>query len=279
MELIKDPKLMQQRSNELRLGGNRIGFVPTMGALHEGHLSLVDTAKGHTDLVVMSIYLNPTQFNNKEDLATYPANLEKDLELARTRGVDIVFCPTDKVIYPKGFQTYVDTEDITRVLCGESRPGHFRGVTTVVLKLFNIVKPDVAVLGEKDYQQLKVIEQMVRDLNVDVKIVSSPIVREEDGIAMSSRNRRLSAEERQAARSINEALNRAKDAVKNGERDIGKIVAGVKRHIEATNIGKVDYVKICDAETLSESASLKLPALLAIAAYFGKTRLIDNCVL
>lgn len=279
MELIDNPKAMQARSNELKRAGKRISFVPTMGALHEGHLSLVDIGKKHADVVIMSIYLNPKQFGPDEDLGSYPSNLERDLELANARGVDIVFCPSDKVMYPEDFQTYVETVKITKGLCGASRPGHFRGVATVVLKLFNIVRPDVAVFGEKDYQQLKVLEQMAVDLNLEVEIIGAPIIREEDGLAMSSRNKYLTPEERRAARSINEALNQAKLSVENGEIDPAKIIDNVKSRIEATNIGKIDYIKICDPQTLEELETLKTPALLAVAAHFGTARLIDNCIL
>lgn len=278
MEIIKEPKLMQARAGEIRAMGKKIAFVPTMGALHEGHIRLVDIAKCHGEVVVMSIYVNPRQFDSKEDLGNYPSVIERDLEMAGAGGVDIIFCPEDRAMYPDGFETYVETEDISRGLCGASRPGHFRGVATVVLKLFNIVKPDVAVFGEKDYQQLKVIERMVADLNIGVEIVSAPIVRESDGLAMSSRNAYLGPNERGLACSINEALRHAADAVKKGERDIEKIIAEVEEHIKATGVGRVDYVKICDLETLREMKEIKTPALIAVAAYFGKARLIDNCV-
>lgn len=279
MELINDPKAMQTRSNKLRKNGKTIAFVPTMGALHEGHLSLVDVGKRSADIAVMSIYLNPKQFGPNEDISSYPSNLEMDLELARSRGVDIVFFPSDNAIYPEGFQTYVETSEIAKELCGSLRPNHFRGVTTVVLKLFNIVKPDFAIFGEKDFQQLKTIEQMVKDLDLDIEIIPAPIVREEDGLAMSSRNRYLTPDERLKARSINEALNLAKNIVKSGEQDLDKIVDCVRSHIESTDIAKIDYVKICDPETMEELTTLKTPALLAIAAHFGRARLIDNCIL
>lgn len=242
-------------------------------------MSLVDIAKKHADTIVMSIYLNPMQFNNEQDLATYPSNLKKDLELARGRGVDIAFCPTGETMCPAGFQTYVETTGITRGLCGATRPGYFRGVTTVVTKLFNIVKPDVAIFGEKDYQQLRVIERMVRDLDMDIEIIAAPLVREEDGIAMSSRNVRLAEEERRESREINRALKEAAESVRRGERDINKIVKGVKERIGSTKTGRIDYINICDPATLEELKTFREPALLAVAAYFGETRLIDNCVL
>lgn len=279
MELIRNPKQMQGRSLELEKLGKRIGFVPTMGALHEGHLSLVDVAKNYSDIVVMSIYLNPAQFGPNEDLANYPKSFERDIELAKSKGVDIIFCPDNAEMYPDGFQTSVVTTKLTKRLCGASRPAHFQGVTTVVLKLFNIVRPNIAVFGEKDYQQLKVIEQMTKDLNLAVKIVPAPIVREEDGLAMSSRNENLSPEERRAARSINEALNWAKTAVKNGETNPAALISEIRGRIEGTKTGKIDYIAICDPETLEELEEVKPPFLLAVAAYFGKTRLIDNCIL
>lgn len=279
MEVVKDTKPMQQLVGRLRLDGKKIGFVPTMGALHEGHLSLVDVAKKHADIVVMSIYLNPAQFNNKQDLATYPSNLERDLELAKKRGVDIVFCPTDEIMYPKGFQTYVETLEITKGLCGSARPGHFKGVTTVVLKLFNIVKPDIAIFGRKDYQQFKVIEQMARDLDLDIKIIGAPIIREPDGLAMSSRNVRLSDTERREALTISGSFKLVKDLVERGENDPNRLISGVREMIESTSTGRIDYIKICDADTLTELTALKKPALLAIAAYFGQIRLIDNRII
>ena len=279
MELINDPKTMQARSSQLKKDGQKIIFVPTMGGLHQGHLSLVKRGKDLGRIVVMSIYLNPTQFASGEDLSTYPTALEEDLEKAKNAGVNIIFCPTDKSMYPENFQTSVDTNEISKGLCGKKRPEHFRGVTTIVLKLFNIVKPDIAIFGEKDYQQLKVIKKMVEDLNVDVEIFGAPIVREEDGLAMSTRNSYLDPTERMAARSVNESLQRAKSAVQNGEKNIDKIISDIKLHIESTGVGKIDYIKICDPDSLKELSSLKPPAILAVAAHFGKARLIDNCIL
>lgn len=279
MEIIKSTKKMRDRANELKRGGKNISLVPTMGALHEGHLSLVDIGKKEADISVMSVYLNPIQFGEGEDLSNYPSNLERDIELAKSRGVDIVFCPTNKDIYPEGFETYTENTGLSKTLCGASRPGHFRGVTTIVLKLFNIVKPDVAVFGQKDYQQLKIIEKMVEDLNIDVKIIPAPIVREKDGLAMSSRNAYLKPQERLAAKSINQALNLVEKLVTGGEYKLDKLTGFVKSHIESTGIGKIDYVKICDPETLQELKSFRAPALLAIAAGFGGARLIDNRIL
>lgn len=279
MEIIRDPKVFQEKILELKRSGKKIGFVPTMGALHEGHLSLVDIAKKHSDVVMMSIYLNPKQFAPSEDLKNYPSNFKKDTEAAQARGVDLVFAPTDEYMYPKGFQTSVDIKEITKGLCGAARPGHFTGVTTVVLKLFNIVQPDVAVFGEKDYQQLKVIERMVRDLLIPVKIVAAPITRENDGLAMSSRNAYLSHDERMAALSINQALRMAKEMVAKGERSPHQVASAVRTHIQSSGRARVDYVKVVDPETLEEATNLKQPARLLVAAFFGRARLIDNCLL
>jgi len=279
MEIIKTQQTMQERSRELQKKDCRIVFVPTLGALHEGHLSLIDIAKKNGDIVVLSIYLNPTQFSPSEDLSKYPANLEKDLQLAKSHGVGIVFCPNNEVIYPDGFQTTVEVTGITQKLCGSSRPTHFRGVTTVVAKLFNIVSPHVAIFGEKDYQQLKVIEQMVRDLNMNIEIIGAPIFREEDGLAMSSRNQYLSHEERRAAAIIFKSLMAAKEKVWSGEKNSERIISLVKEMITETGIGKIDYVELCNPETLDSVTTIAGPTLLAVAAHFGPARLIDNCIL
>jgi len=279
MEIIKTQQTMQERSRELQKKDCRIVFVPTLGALHEGHLSLIDIAKKNGDIVVLSIYLNPTQFSPSEDLSKYPANLEKDLQLAKSRGVGIVFCPNNAEIYPDGFQTTVEVTGITQKLCGSSRPTHFRGVTTVVAKLFNIVSPHVVIFGEKDYQQLKVIEQMVRDLNMNIEIIGAPIFREEDGLAMSSRNQYLSHEERRAAAIIFKSLMAAKEKVWSGEKNSERIISLVKEMITETGIGKIDYVELCNPETLDSVTTIAGPTLLAVAAHFGPARLIDNCIL
>lgn len=279
MEIISDPKLMKIRSTELKRAGKTIGLVPTMGALHDGHLSLIDIAKSSSDMVVMSIFLNPLQFGIGEDLTRYPSDIDRDIKLAQKKGVDVLFCPTNKAMYPGNFQTYVETTEVSKGLCGTSRPTHFKGVSTIVLKLFNIIAPDISVFGQKDYQQLKVIEKMVSDLNLDIRIISAPIVREKDGLAMSSRNQYLRDPEREAAASIYKGLTCAKEMVLRGERDTGQIIARVRQIIESTKIGRIDYVKICEPDTLKEQKSLEAPALLAIAAFFGPTRLIDNCLL
>ena len=249
-----------------------------MGALHEGHISLLREARRRAKKLVLSIYVNPTQFSPNEDLSKYPRTLESDLEKARAAGVDAVFIPTDEIMYPAEYQTYVTVEDVTKYLCGASRPAHFRGVTTIVAKLFNIVQPDVAVFGEKDFQQLVVIRRMVADLNMPLEIVGCPIVREADGLAMSSRNRYLLPEERKAALALSRSLEDAERVIARGETDADKILERVRSYIEKNGAGlvRIDYVKLVDANTLCELREIKRPALLALAAFVGKTRLIDN---
>jgi pantoate--beta-alanine ligase len=279
MEIFKTAKEMQQWSIEERKKGKTIAFVPTMGALHDGHLSLVREGKLRADRLVLSIYVNPTQFGPKEDFRRYPRETESDLRKAKELKTDAVFLPTDEEMYPKGYQTYVTVEGVTKYLCGVSRPGHFRGVATVVLKLLNIVMPHIALFGEKDYQQLVVIRRMVRDLNLPVEILGMPIVREADGLAMSSRNRYLSPNERKAALAISSALTKAEVLLASNQRNLNKILSAVYETIYAAKIVHIDYVSLCDPETLEELSSLKLPALLAIAAFVGPTRLIDNRIL
>lgn len=279
MKLIKSVKEMQRVALEERRRGRVIAFVPTMGCLHEGHLSLLREGRKRGACLVLSIYVNPTQFAPNEDLLSYPRDLEGDLEKARGCGVDIAFVPQDEDIYPEGFETYVTVERFSKILCGVSRPTHFRGVATIVLKLFNIVMPNIAIFGEKDYQQLKIIQRMVRDLNIPVEVVGMPVVREKDGLAMSSRNRYLNAEEREAALSISRSMREASNAVKKGERDIQTLISIVRDGIESAKIPKIDYIKICDPETLEELRTLKLPARLLAAVYVGNARLIDNCKL
>lgn len=279
MEIFKTAKEMQEWSETQRKKNQTIAFVPTMGALHEGHLSLLREGKLRAARLVLSIYVNPTQFGPKEDLSRYPRDLEGDLKMAKDSKVDAVFLPGDKEMYPKGYQTYVSLEELPKYLCGPARPGHFRGVATIVLKLFNIVAPHLAVFGEKDYQQLQVIRRMVRDLNLPVEIVGMPIVREADGLAMSSRNRYLSKEDRKAAVSISRALTRAELLVQREKNDVESVLSAVRETIYAAKLVHIDYLKLCDPDTLEELKTLKLPALLAIAAFVGPTRLIDNRIL
>ena len=276
MKVIHDIDGMRRWSRKRRLGGLRLAFVPTMGALHEGHLSLMREGAKLADSLAVSIYVNPAQFAPTEDLGRYPRNLEDDLRKSEEAGADVAFVPTDATIYPDGFQTFVTVEEVMKPLCGASRPAHFRGVATVVAKLFNIVEPDVAVFGEKDFQQLVVIRRMVRDLDMGVEIVGCPIVREPDGLAMSSRNRYLSAEEREAATSLYRSLNAAAEMIEGGETDARRILGRVTEVVESAKPLRLDYAKLVNADTLVELDRFERPALLALAAFAGNTRLIDN---
>jgi pantoate--beta-alanine ligase len=271
--------LEELRAARARLAGP-VGFVPTMGYLHTGHLSLAQAARASCRSVIASIFVNPTQFGPQEDLASYPRDLPRDLALLEQEGVDLVWTPTAEIMYPPDFQTWVDVEKITAVLEGARRPGHFRGVTTVVAKLFNAVQPDKAFFGQKDAQQAAVIRQMVRDLNFPIEVIVSPIVREPDGLAMSSRNTYLSPAERQAAVVLYRALNAARAAYDDGERsaqELRRIMADTISHEPLANM---QYVSAADLNTLEElEGSLSGPALLSMAVYVGKTRLIDNLVL
>jgi pantoate--beta-alanine ligase len=256
--------------------GKSIGLVPTMGYLHEGHLSLVKAAKKHTDVVVMSIFINPIQFGPKEDFEKYPRDLKHDEEMAREAGVDVIFYPSLKDMYPEGYATYVIVEKLTGSLCGESRPGHFRGVATVVTKLFNIVKPDVAYFGQKDMQQAMMIKKMASDLNMDIEVKMMPIAREKDGLAMSSRNIYLGTAERKDAVVLYQSLLKAETLIKNGERDAGKIIKTVEEMIKAKSSAKIEYVKLVDARGLKDIKVITGEIALAVAVFFGNTRLIDN---
>ena len=280
MEVIKSPSEMQQRASAWRREGKVIAFVPTMGYFHEGHLSLMREGRKRGDVLVVSIFVNPTQFGPGEDFDRYPRDMERDLRMAEEVGVDVIFAPTVEEMYPEGYQTYVEVEKVTQHLCGLSRPGHFRGVTTVVTKLFNIVKPHVALFGQKDYQQLITIERMVKDLNMDVEIVGMPTVREEDGLAASSRNVYLSPEERKAALSLYRSLRRAEELFSEGVRESQRILEEVKKVLEAEPLVKIDYVHVCDPETLEDiEGPIGERALVAVAAKVGTTRLIDNTLL
>jgi len=277
MEVIKSPSEMQQRASAWRREGKVIAFVPTMGYFHEGHLSLMREGRERGDVLVVSIFVNPTQFGPGEDFDRYPRDMERDLRMAEEVGVDVIFAPTVEEMYPEGYQTYVEVEKVTKYLCGLSRPGHFRGVTTVVTKLFNIVKPHVALFGQKDYQQLITIQRMVKDLNMDVEIVGMPTVREEDGLAASSRNVYLSPEERKAALSLHRSLRRAEELFSEGVRESQRILEEVKKVLEAEPLVKIDYVHVCDPETLEDiEGPIGERALVAVAAKVGITRLIDN---
>lgn len=253
----------------------QVGFVPTMGYLHQGHLSLVEAAKKNCDTTVVSIFVNPTQFAPNEDLETYPRNFERDLKFLEELQVDYVFYPTATEIYPKGYKTWVQVEEITQILCGASRPTHFKGVTTIICKLINIVKPDKMFMGEKDFQQLIVLQQMTRDLNFEVEVVGCPIVREADGLAMSSRNEYLSDQDRKRAVCLFQSLQRAQELAQNGQRDVEAIKTAMRRIIENNN-GEIDYIEIVDSQTLQKKEKIDKNCRALVAVKYGKTRLIDN---
>lgn len=278
MKIIRTVSEMQRSADELRKT-QTIGLVPTMGYLHEGHLALVKAARKMADVVVVSIFVNPIQFGPSEDLARYPRDFERDSMLLEQENTDIIFYPDDGEMYEKEFSTYVEVKKLEDHLCGKTRTGHFTGVATVVTKLFNIVKPHYAVFGQKDYQQLTVIERMVRDLNLDVKIIPHPTVREPDGLAMSSRNTYLSPEERKKALAISSSLKRAEEMFKAGLNDAGAIKKTVNDILQQEGGINVEYVDICDAMTLEDVSLVERKAVLAIACRIGKTRLIDNTIL
>ncbi|MCK8061032.1 MULTISPECIES: pantoate--beta-alanine ligase [unclassified Fusibacter] len=266
--------------NEAKANRKTIGFVPTMGFLHEGHLSLMKKAKEENDLVVTSVYVNPTQFGPGEDFDSYPRDEKRDSQLMDSVGVDACFFPTDEMMYPRGFQTYIETQgSIVKGLCGAKREGHFKGVTTIVGKLFNLVKPDRAYFGQKDAQQVAVISRMVEDLNFDVKVVPCPIVRESDGLAMSSRNKYLSEEARVQALCLSSALARVKTLIEKGERSANVIEKAILNHILPNRLAKIDYIEIVDFSTLEPVEAISGKILIALAVYIDKTRLIDNLYL
>lgn len=280
MELIRDPAAMQRWAFDARARGETIAFVPTMGYLHEGHLSLMRLGRARADRLVASVFVNPLQFGEGEDLEVYPRDEAGDLAKCEAEGCEAVFFPQPDTMYPPGFQTRLVTGALTTVLCGASRPGHFDGVVTVVLKLFNLVQPHVAVFGSKDYQQLQVIRRMVRDLAVPVEIIGGAIIREDGGLALSSRNAYLTDEERTQALALNQSLGIAADLYAGGERDPGALLAAVLAIIEAQPLAEIDYVQLVDAEELTPLyGPLVRPAVLALAVRFGRTRLIDNRVL
>jgi pantoate--beta-alanine ligase len=279
MEVIESISEMKNLVKDWKRQGLSIGFVPTMGYLHEGHLALVRRAKELSDRVVVSIFVNPIQFAPGEDYQRYPRDLERDKALLEKEGVDVLFVPKAQEMYPPGFQTYVEVKELSSGLCGRYRSSHFIGVATVVLKLFNIVQPDIAVFGEKDYQQLKVIQRMVQDLNLDVKIIPHPTVREEDGLAMSSRNTYLSPEERKSAIALYKALNLAEELINQGERRVNLLKSKLKEFIESFPYTKVQYIEFVHPETLKEVERVDEPTLLALAVFVGKARLIDNKII
>ena len=275
MKIVSTIEEVRAQVKEWKKEGKTIGFVPTMGYLHEGHMSLIDAA-GENDKVVVSIFVNPMQFGPTEDLASYPRDLEHDAKLCEEHGVDLIFHPTPEEMYGDQFYSYVDMDVLTKELCGLSRPVHFRGVCTVVTKLFNIVTPDRAYFGQKDAQQLAVIKRMVKDLHMPLTITGCPIIREEDGLAKSSRNTYLSPEERKAALVLSRSIFLGKEMVEKGERDCKRILAAMTEEIEKEPLAKIDYVKIVDLDTMQQVEKIDRGILAAIAVYIGKTRLIDN---
>lgn len=279
--IVTDIVPLRRAVAEARRGGRSIGLVPTMGALHAGHLSLIEAARNENDYVVVTIFVNPTQFGPNDDLSRYPRTLERDLELCGKAGVDLVFHPQPEVIYPPGYRSFVEVTDLQDVLCGASRPGHFRGVATVVLKLFNLVQPDRAYFGQKDAQQVRIIVQMVRDLDVPVEVRVCPIVREADGLALSSRNEYLGSEERRRATVLYRTLTEARRGIEAGECDAAKVRQAMAEQIAAVPGAALDYAAVVDSDSLQALGRIEVgrPVLLALAVRFGGTRLIDNMLI
>lgn len=279
MITIRGIKQISDYSRKARLRGRRIGFVPTMGALHEGHLSLIRQARKDNDLVVVSIFVNPAQFGPKEDFRKYPRTFSRDARLCKNSGVDVIFYPGIAQMYPEGYRTYVSVEELCDCLCGRSRPGHFKGVATVVAKLFNIVQPDTAYFGAKDAQQSVIIRKMIQDLNIPVEIRVMPTVREGSGLALSSRNVYLSVNETKDALILSRALSFAEYLIKNGLKDADRVISAMKQLIRKKRSAKIDYVSIVDPETLEPVKKISGNELITLAVYIGKTRLIDNIYL
>jgi len=279
MKIIESIDEMQRLSTAARAVGTTIALVPTMGYLHEGHASLMREGRRVGGLLVTSIFVNPTQFGEGEDFTTYPRDMERDMKIAAAAGVDLIFAPAAAAIYPDGYQTFVEVENLTLPLCGANRPGHFRGVTTVVCKLFNIVQPCLALFGKKDYQQLAVIRKMVADLNIPVDIIGMPIVREADGLAMSSRNSYLSPTERSAALCLSRSIEAVRALYQRGEKDPSILRERVMEEIGAEAAAVIEYVEMRDGDTIEEIRKADGRTLLALAVRIGKTRLIDNCIL
>lgn len=277
MKIVSTIEEVRNQVKEWRKEGQTIGFVPTMGYLHEGHMSLIDAA-GENDKVVVSIFVNPMQFGPNEDLESYPRDLNHDAAKCEAHGVDLIFHPTPEEMYGENFYSYVDMNTLTQELCGLSRPVHFRGVCTVVAKLFNIVTPDKAYFGQKDAQQLAIIKRMVKDLNMPIQVVGCPIIRETDGLAKSSRNTYLSEEEWKAALALSRSIFLGEEMVEKGERDAKKVIKAMTAEIEKEPLAKIDYVKMVDLETMQQVEKIEGGILTAIAVYIGKTRLIDNFI-
>jgi pantoate--beta-alanine ligase len=278
MRVVKNVSEMQTLAEEFRNSGSIIGFVPTMGFLHEGHLSLMRNLRKQCDVLVVSIFVNPTQFAANEDLAKYPRDFQRDQQLCRAEKVDVIFYPSSPEMYPEPYRTFIQIEDLSKVMCGHSRPDHFRGVATVVAKLFNIVKPHLAIFGEKDYQQAVIIRQMVKDLNFDVQIITAPIVREKDGLAMSSRNKYLSGEERKYAPLLYQSLLEAKKMCQRGVRNPNEIMEKMTTLLEKIPQARIDYIALVDPETLTPVETIQGKILIALAVNIGSTRLIDNII-
>lgn len=278
MKIINNIKEIRKQVKDWKNDGLSVALVPTMGYLHEGHESLIKKASEDNDKVIVSIFVNPMQFGINEDLSTYPRNIDRDSDICEKNGASLIFNPSVEEMYTDGFSTFVDLNNLTSGLCGKSRPTHFRGVCTVVSKLFNIVSPDKAYFGQKDAQQLSIIKQMVTDLNFDIEIVSCPIVREADGLAKSSRNTYLSKEERQASTIINKSLKKAKALIKSGERDSKNVIDFIKNEINKEPLAKIDYVSIVDNNTIKNIKTIEDGSLIAVAVFIGNTRLIDNFI-
>ena len=278
-EVVRAPAQMRARAEDQRRDGRRVCVVPTMGYLHDGHVSLLHAGRSQADVLIMTLFVNPTQFGPGEDLARYPRDEAGDLDKARAAGVDLVFAPDAAAMYPPGHQTRVEVPELAAPLCGRSRPGHFTGVAQVVAKLFHLTVPHVAVFGQKDYQQLAIIRRMVRDLDFGIEVIGMPIAREPDGLAMSSRNSYLGAEERTQATCLSRGLRAAERLFADGEHRADALVAAARAPIDAAPLARIDYVELRDAETLGEVDIARRPAVLAMAVFFGKTRLIDNVVL
>ena len=279
MQIVKKISEMQALVREIKTQGNNVGFVPTMGFLHEGHLSLMRIIRPKCDVLVVSIFVNPTQFGPEEDFNNYPRDFNRDEELCRKVGVDIIFYPSQTEIYTQPYLTYVEVDKLTKTMCGLSRPGHFRGVTTIVCKLFNIVEPDRAIFGQKDYQQALVIKQMAKDLHFNIEILTGPIVRETDGLAMSSRNKYLSTDEREDAMVLFQSLKKAEKMLREQNYSLEKIKKEMVKEIEGRNSTRIDYIATVDPKTLDPLEKVQSNMLFALAVYVGKTRLIDNILI
>ncbi len=278
MDVITSVDQMKDYSARARTANKKIAFVPTMGFLHEGHLSLMREGKKRGDILIVSIFVNPTQFGPSEDFERYPRDFARDSRMAESVGVDVLFAPEAREMYPPDHQSFIRVTEVTQGLCGKSRPTHFQGVATVVGMLFNIVRPHVAIFGEKDFQQLVTIQQMVRDLHMDMEVVGMPIIREVDGLAMSSRNTYLTPDERKATLSLPRSLERAREWISKGELRAGLLIEKAREVLQSEPLVRVDYLEICDARTLEPVDRIDRDVVIAVAAYLGKVRLIDNFV-